>query len=74
VDTDRCDGCGLCVTACPRGVLAVVADDYDEPKAIVKPELVRRLADFCPGFHTRCSHDGPSCHTACPYDAIAHTW
>ncbi|MDO5852564.1 MAG: 4Fe-4S binding protein [Thermoplasmata archaeon] len=39
IDKEKCDGCGLCVTACHEGALALVDG---------KAELVRR--DFCDGL------------------------
>jgi len=74
IDTERCDGCGACVPACPAQVLEVVPDDYDEPKAMVKPELSRTLAEVCLGFHDVCARRAPNCHSVCGPDAIAHTW
>ena len=29
IDTDKCDGCGKCVEACPYGVLEVVPNQFD---------------------------------------------
>lgn len=74
IDTDRCDGCGDCVPACPAGILEVVPDDYDEPKAAVKEEFRRTLGDRCPGYHARCARDTPNCHAACKPAAIEHSW
>ncbi|MBW1829530.1 MAG: 4Fe-4S binding protein [Deltaproteobacteria bacterium] len=31
LDTDKCDGCGDCVTACPNGVFEVVDEDPNDP-------------------------------------------
>lgn len=74
IDTDRCDGCGDCVAACPQGVLEVVEDDFDDLKAQVKPELRRRLGEACWGYHARCARETQSCHAACPHEAITHSW
>jgi ferredoxin len=74
VDTDRCDGCGECVRACPHGVLAIELDDEDLPKAVVKPELRRSLADLCPGFDRKCGQRQPNCHSVCRPEALRHSW
>jgi NAD-dependent dihydropyrimidine dehydrogenase PreA subunit len=29
IDTDKCNGCGKCVQACPYQVLEIVSNDYD---------------------------------------------
>lgn len=40
--TDRCKGCGLCVDACPKGVIALAADKINakghHPAVAVKEE------------------------------------
>ena len=74
VDTDRCNGCGDCVPACPKAILEVVTDDYDEPKAAMRPAFARSLADACPGFRACSQRQGSNCHSACPKDALSHSW
>ena len=74
VDNSLCDGCGLCVPACPENVIALSPYDNGENKAVVREELRRRLALACPGFEA-CRQDQPyNCHSACPHDAINHSW
>ena len=40
--TDRCKGCGLCVSACPKGLLAIAKDKINQkghhPAEITDPE------------------------------------
>ena len=42
IDIDRCKGCGLCITACPKKVLRVQEDGYSvrgyRPVELVDPE------------------------------------
>ncbi len=74
IDTERCDGCGACVPACPKAILAVEPDDYDDPKAVVRHEVRRRLGEVCPGRAACERLHGAICHSACPREAIQHTW
>jgi ferredoxin len=30
IDTDRCDGCGACASACPKDIFEIITDDYDD--------------------------------------------
>jgi predicted CoA-substrate-specific enzyme activase len=74
VDNALCDGCGLCVPACPENILILNQDDHGEPKAAVREELRQRLALTCPGFNA-CLHNQPdNCQRVCPHDAISHSW
>ena len=40
--TDRCKGCGLCVSACPKGLLAIAKDKINQkghhPAELTDPE------------------------------------
>ena len=47
VDTDKCDGCGKCVEACPQDVMEVIADDYDDMVAVVREEHRKNLKYVC---------------------------
>ena len=49
-------------------------DDYDDPKAVVKPEFSKNLADHCPGYHGKCKNEQPNCHAVCKPEAIKHSW
>ncbi|MBU0514236.1 MAG: 4Fe-4S binding protein [Proteobacteria bacterium] len=80
LDTDKCDGCGICVLPCPSNVLAVVDEDpndpmREEPVAIVGDEQRQKLKYAC----AQCKPagvDNPKlpCVEACPQGAIAHSW
>ena len=74
VDGDKCDGCGDCVTACPNGILEIVLDDYDEPKAAIKAEHSKSLGYTCPGYYAKCDKDAANCHSVCKSGALEHTW
>ena len=40
--TDRCKGCGLCVSACPKGLIAIARDKINQkghhPAELTDPE------------------------------------
>ena len=48
--TDNCKGCGLCVDACPKGVLALATDEINKkghhPAVAAHPEACIACA-FC---------------------------
>ena len=44
IDTERCNGCGLCIKACHEGAMALV----DGKAELVKPNLCDGLGDCLP--------------------------
>ena len=74
IDTDKCDGCGECVTACPEGIFEIAPDDYDKMVAQVKEELLKTLSYVCPGYYRKCHAETVNCHQVCQKEAIDHTW
>lgn len=74
VDTNKCDGCGDCVRACPEEVLEMADDDHGESKAVVKQEFDKSLGFACLGYHAHCHERELNCHAACRADAIEHSW
>lgn len=78
VDTDQCDGCGECVAACPAAVLELAEDPHDpfreEPVVIVGEAERKKIKYTC--APCKPTHDRPPlpCASACPKDAIAHSW
>jgi len=78
VDTDRCDGCGKCVPACPSQVMEVGEDENDplnENKVAKVSGLQRKKLKYacaqCKPDHDRKKEP---CKAACPKDALAHSW
>lgn len=74
IDTDKCDGCGDCVAACPENIFELAEDDYGKVVAAVREEARKRLGYLCPGFNGVCSRKEINCHIACKNKAISHTW
>jgi ferredoxin len=74
IDTDKCDGCGDCVAACPENIFELAEDDYGKVVATVMEETRKRLGYLCPGFNVVCSRKEINCHIACENKAISHTW
>jgi NAD-dependent dihydropyrimidine dehydrogenase PreA subunit len=78
IDTDRCDGCGDCVPACPASVFEVGEDPHDplreEPVAVVVSGQRKRLKEACGPCKPASGREALPCITACPRDAIEHSW
>ena len=69
IDTDKCNGCGECVPACPKDLLEMITDDYDELVPMVKPQISHQIGYLC-----EASDCGYKCQQACREDAISHSW
>jgi Fe-S-cluster-containing hydrogenase component 2 len=76
IDTDQCIACAdrACVPACPVGMFAIETDDYDDTVAIIKKEFRQKIKYDC--APCKPVHDRPPlpCVTACPAQAISHSW
>jgi len=75
IDTDKCDGCNECVSACPQGVFDIIIDDYDEEVAAVKDDQKNKLKYTCnPCKPEGTRHEELPCVKACSQNAISHSW
>ncbi|MDE3075545.1 MAG: 4Fe-4S binding protein [Chloroflexota bacterium] len=74
IDTDRCDGCGDCVTACRTGVLEMIVDDYDENVAAVTDDQRKKLKYSCAPCKPMSNRPVLPCISACAPAALQHSW
>lgn len=77
IDTEKCDGCGKCVEACPANVLEVGEDEYDpfneESVAKVRQEERNKIRYSCAGCRPGYGEKPPPCLAACEPGAISHS-
>ncbi len=79
IDTDKCDGCGDCVTACPAQVFVVVDEDpndplRDEPVALVEDDKRKKIKFECNPCKPLTGSPPLPCQEACKTGAISHSW
>ena len=69
IDTGKCNGCGECVKTCPKDLLEMIEDDYDELVPKVRDEVSHQI-----GFLCEAGDCGYKCHYVCAGGAITHSW
>jgi len=78
IDTERCNGCGDCVTACPAGLFELIEDEYDplsdEVTASVRPQNRRTIKYDCGPCKPVTDRPPLPCMDACEPGAITHSW
>jgi Fe-S-cluster-containing hydrogenase component 2 len=71
VDTDKCNGCSLCVQKCPQQALQIETmqiDLEDKPVAILKEENRKKIKYTCAACKPRTG--STPCSSACKTKAI----
>jgi ferredoxin len=77
IDTDKCNGCGKCVEACPHGVLELTLDEFDiegGELVAVTEEHRKKIKYSCAPCKPVGSERKLPCVLACETDAITHSW
>jgi len=79
IDTDKCDGCGDCVPACPRQIFAKLAFDpndplREEPVALVHNAKLNKLKYECGPCKPSVNRPPLPCVAACKKECISHSW
>jgi len=79
IDTDKCNGCGDCVTACPAQVFEVVQENpndpmKEEPVAVVRQDKKKKLKYECGPCKPSKDRAELPCMAACKAGAISHSW
>jgi len=78
IDTDKCDGCNDCVTACPAGVLECGEDQIDplrdDPVAFVSDAQRKKIKYACAPCKPDQDRPPLPCVAACRPGAIEHSW
>ena len=77
INTEKCNGCGKCVEACPVKVLEVGPDEFDifreEPVVTVKHEERKKVRYSCAPCRPGYGEIRPPCMEACQPGAITHS-
>jgi len=76
IDTDQCIECEghACVDACPRKMLEIIVDDYDDEVAALAEPFRKTLRYDCNDCKPVGDRPPLPCVAACPNGALQHSW
>ena len=78
INTDKCDGCGDCISVCPAGVLEIRKNDYDpfseDKMAAVTEEHRKKIKYSCAPCKSEANPGKLPCVAACKPNALSHSW
>jgi len=80
IDTDKCTGCGLCIEACPEGVLELVENEFDieaeTPIVAVTKEHSQKIKYSCGPCKPAAGYTMAElpCVEVCEPCALDHSW
>ena len=77
LDTDKCNSCGECVTACPYGVFEMVSNDFDiegEDIPALTAEHSKKIKYSCAPCKPTSGERRLPCVLACKPEALTHSW
>lgn len=79
INTDLCDGCGDCITACPSGIFEIRDEDPNDPfreipVATVKESERNKIKYACSSCKPLSDRPPLRCLVACKKGAIGHSW
>jgi ferredoxin len=79
LDTDKCNGCGDCVPACPARAFEILENDPNDPfretpVAVIKDSERNEIKYVCGPCKLVVDRPPLPCLTACKPGAIVHSW